>query len=190
MELRTLLFEQSGEHNTDATLTIALERAQALGIRQIVVASSHGGTARKAQAAFGPHGIRVIAVSICHSWEEKGWTMDGRTKAELTQLGVVVHTGIHALGDGVGSAFSAKFGGRSPAEIVRETLYRFSQGMKVAVECLLMAADAGLLDMSQEVIAIAGTGSGADTAIVCKPAYPRTFLELEIREILAKPRVP
>jgi hypothetical protein len=62
--------------------------------------------------------------------------------------------------------------------------------MKVAVECLLMAADAGLLDTGQEVIAIGGTGSGADTAIVCKPAHPRTFHELEIREVLAKPRVP
>lgn len=49
---------------------------------------------------------------------------------------------------------------------------------------------AGLLDMSQEVISIAGTSSGADTAIVCKPAYPRTFHQLEIREILAKPRIP
>lgn len=190
MELKTLLFETGGEHNTDATLAIALERARALGIRQVVVASSHGATARKAHAVFAPHGIKVIAVSIGHSWEEKGWTMDAATKAELSALGVIVHTGIHALGDGVGSAFSARFGGRSPAEIVRDTLYRFSQGMKVAVECLLMAADAGLLDMKQEVIAIGGTSSGADTAIVCKPAYPRTFHELEIREILAKPRIP
>ena len=116
--------------------------------------------------------------------------MSPEEKAELVKLGVTVHTGIHALGDGVGSAFSEKYGGRAPEEIVRETLYRFSQGMKVAVECLLMAADAGLLDMSREVISIAGTSSGADTAIVCKPAYPRTFLQLEIREILAKPRVP
>jgi hypothetical protein len=62
--------------------------------------------------------------------------------------------------------------------------------MKVAVEDLLMAADAGLLDMDREVISIAGTGEGADTAIVCKPAYPRTFFDLEIREVLAKPRIP
>jgi hypothetical protein len=62
--------------------------------------------------------------------------------------------------------------------------------MKVAVECMLMAADAGLLDMDSEVIAVAGTGDGADTAIVCKPAYPRSFHELEIREVLAKPRIP
>ena len=105
-------------------------------------------------------------------------------------MGIHVVTGVHALGDGVGSAFSEKHGGRAPDEIVRDTLYRFCQGMKVAVECVLMAADAGALDMNQEVIAIAGTGSGADTAIVCMPAYPRTFFELEIREVLAKPRVP
>jgi len=190
MELKTLVFEKAGEHNTDATLRIAKDRALELGIKQVVVASSHGGTARKAQSIFGPSGIKVVAVSIAHGWESQGWTMSAETKAELAKLGVIVHTGIHALGDGVGSAFTEKYGGRVPEEIVRDTLYRFSQGMKVAVECLLMAADAGLLDMSQEVISIAGTSDGADTAIVCKPAYPRTFHELEIREVLAKPRIP
>jgi hypothetical protein len=44
--------------------------------------------------------------------------------------------------------------------------------------------------MDAEVVSIAGTDSGADTAIICKPAYPRTFLDLEVREVLAKPRVP
>jgi hypothetical protein len=190
VELKTLIFEEAGKHNTDATLRLAKERALALGIEQVVVASSHGYTARKAHALLAPAGIQVVAVSICHGWESEGWVMSAQTKADLAEMGVAVHTGIHALGDGVGSAFSDKFGGRTPEEIVRHTLYRFSQGMKVAVECVLMAADAGLLDMSQEVIAVAGTGSGADTAIVCRPAYPRTFHELEIREVLAKPRVP
>ena len=190
MELKTLVFEKAGSHNTDATLGIARERALALGIKQVVVASSHGDTARKAQAVFGPEGVQVLAVSICHSYESQGWTMAAETKAELTHMGVIVHTGVHALGDGVGAAFSDKYGGRAPEEMVRDTLYRFSQGTKVAVECLLMAADAGLLDMDREVIAIAGTEDGADTAIVCKPAYPRTFHELEIREVLAKPRIP
>jgi len=189
MEFRALAFEKAGKHNTEATLEIAKERALALGIKQVVVASSHGYTARRAHSLFAPEGIKVIAVSICHGWESEGWTMSAKTKAELEELGVVVHTGIHALGDGVGSAFSEKHGGRVPEEIVRDTLYRFSQGMKVAVECLLMAADAGLLDMGQEVIAIGGTDSGADTAIVCKAAYPRTFHDLEIREVLAKPRL-
>jgi len=190
MELTTLVFEKAGKLNTDATLQIALERALARGIKQAVVASSHGYTARKAHALFAPAGVKVISVSSCHSWQSEGWTMSSETKVELEEMGVIVHTGIHALGDTVGSAFSEKYGGWTPEEMVRHTLYRFSQGMKVAVECLLMAADAGLLSMNQEVIAIAGTDNGADTAIVCKPAYPRTFHQLEIREVLAKPRVP
>jgi hypothetical protein len=61
--------------------------------------------------------------------------------------------------------------------------------MKVAVEVVLMAADAGLIGMDREVMAIAGTAGGADTCIVVKPAYPRKFFDLDIREILAKPRV-
>lgn len=190
MQLTTLCFEKAGAHNTEATLQFALQRAQALGIRQVVVASSHGGTALRAQALMGPAGIQVIAVSIGHGWQHLGWCLTPEERARLEAAGVRVVTGIHALGDGIGSALSTKYGGRAPEEIVRDTLYRFSQGMKVAVECLLMAAEAGQLDMTQEVIAIAGSGGGADTAIVCKPAYPRSFLDLEILEILAKPRRP
>jgi len=188
MEIKTLLFEQAGKHNTDATLSIARERAAALDVKQVIVASTHGFTARKAQEVFGPDGITVTAVTICHGFESVGWAMDAGTRSEIEALGVRVHTGIHALGDGVASAFTEKSGGLATEEIVRETLYRFCQGMKVAVEIVLMAADAGLVDMSSDVIAIAGTGEGADTAIVCKPAYPRTFHDLVIREILAKPR--
>ena len=190
MEITTYCYESTGPENTEQTLQAALARARALGVRQVVVASSHGSTARRAQALFGPEGIKVIAVTIGHGWESAGWCMAPEEKRELQALGIQVVTGIHALGDGVGSAFSEKHGGRAPDEIVRDTLYRFGQGMKVAVECLLMAAEAGVLQMDAEVIAIGGTNTGADTAIVCKPTYPRSFTELEIREVLAKPRVP
>lgn len=75
MELRTLLFEAGGPEHTEATLEIALQRALNLGIRQLVVASSHGGTARQAHALMAPHGIRLCAVSLCHGWEHLGWCM-------------------------------------------------------------------------------------------------------------------
>jgi hypothetical protein len=190
VEIRTVLFEEGGKHNTTPTLEIARDRALALGIEQVVVASSHGYTAREAHRILSPEGIGVVAVQIAYSWHAEGWTMSPQERADLEALGVVVHAGIHALGGGVGMAFSSKHAGWTAAGVVRDTLYLFSQGMKVAVECLLMAADAGLLKMDREVIAIGGSSAGADTAIVCKPAYPRTFHELEIREILAKPRIP
>jgi len=188
MEVTVHYFEQPGSQNTETTLKAALQRAQDLGIRQVVVASSHGETARRAQELFGPAGIRVVAVSICHGFEDAGWTMTPEERRQVESAGITVITGIHALGDDVSSAFSEKHGGRAPNEIVRDTLYRFSQGTKVAVEVTLMAADAGALDMGQDVIAIAGTDSGADTALVITPAYPRKFLDLRIREIIAKPR--
>jgi hypothetical protein len=42
--------------------------------------------------------------------------------------------------------------------VVRDAFYRFGQGMKVCVEVVMMAADAGLIPMDREVIAIVGTG--------------------------------
>jgi hypothetical protein len=184
MEGKVLYFEQAGKVNTDATLQAARERTEALGVRQVVVASTHGYTAKRAQQVFEGQDVEIIAVSICAGFDQEGWTMTDEERAELERLGITVLTSLHSLGDDVNEAF----GVRAPNRIVRETLYRFCQGMKVAVEVAVMAADAGLLEMSREVIVIAGTDEGADTALVLLPAYARKFKELEIREILAKPR--
>jgi len=181
-------FEKSGPENTSQTLDAAKRRAKELGVKDVVVASTHGDTALKVAEAFKDMKVNLVAVSICESFRKEGWAMTNAEKKRLSDMGIKVLTSIHALGDGVADAFTEKFGGRSIEEVVRETLYRFCQGMKVCVEIVLMAADAGLISMNREVMAIAGTGEGADTCIVVKPAYPRKFLDLEIREIVAKPR--
>jgi len=181
-------FEKAGPRNTEETIKLARERAAELEIRDIVVASSHGRTALKVTEIFDHPNINIVAVTICESFHDKGWTMSKKERAKLQAKGIKVLTGIHALGDDVSSAFTEKFGGVSINEVVRQTLYRFCQGMKVCVEIVLMAADAGLIPTDREVIAIAGTDEGADTAIVVKPPYPRTFLDLKIKEIIAKPR--
>ena len=188
MEQTVLYFEKSGPQNTAATIQAAKKRAKELGIKDIVVASTHGATALKAAEAFVVKDLNLIAVSICESFKEEGWTMTKSEKKKLTDRGIRVLTSVHALGDGVANAFAEKFGGKPTEEIVQQTLYRFCQGMKVCVEIILMASDAGLIPNDKEVIAIAGTGEGADTCIVAKPTYSRKFLELEIREIVAKPR--
>jgi hypothetical protein len=187
MKKTTLYFEKTGPENTETLLSVTKIRAEELGIRDIVVATSHGDTAIKTREAFGPD-ANIVAVTISEGFKDKGWTITETERKTLEDRGIKVLTSIHALGGDVGSAFAEKYGGGYPVRAVRDTLYRFGQGMKVAVEIVLMAADAGLIDMEGEVMAIAGTGAGADTCIVVKPAYPRKFFELEIREILAKPR--
>jgi len=188
LEKTITYLEKGGPENTFQTLEAAKRRAKELGIKDVVIASTHGGTALKAAEIFKDLKVNLVAVSICESFRKEGWAITKAEKKKLSESGVKVLTSIHALGDGVANAFTEKFGGRSIEEVVRETLYRFCQGMKVCVEVVLMAADAGLIAMDKEVMAIAGTGEGADTCIIVKPAYPRKFLDLEIREIVAKPR--
>jgi hypothetical protein len=152
------------------------------------VATSHGGTALETLEAFDQYELNLVAVTLAEGYKSRGWCITPEERAGLEEKGVRVFTGIHALGDGVASAFAEKYGGKPLEEVVRDAFYRFGQGMKVCVEVVLMAADAGLIPMDREVMAIAGTGDGADTCIVVKPTYPRTFFDLEIREIVAKPR--
>jgi len=181
-------FEKPGPENTDETIKLAYERALELGIRDVVVASTHGDTALKVAKTFGDPKFNIVAVTICEGYKSEGWTMSQEERTRLLAKGVKVFTGIHALSDDVNSAFTEKYGGKSFNEVVAQTLYRFCQGMKVCIEIVLMAADAGLIPVDKEVIAIAGTSEGADTAILVKPNYPKKFLDLKINEIIAKPR--
>jgi hypothetical protein len=189
MTIKTIAYyEKVGPRNTDETLRLVHERALELGIRDVVIASSHGETALKAAKIFSTEKFNIVAVTICEGYHSEGWTMTPEERKKLQNKGIKVFTGIHAFGGDVGSAFSEKHGGTTINEAVCETLYRFCQGMKVAVEIVFMAADAGLIPVDMEVIAIAGTGNGADTAIVVQSAYPQKFLDLKIKEIIAKPR--
>ena len=181
-------FERVGRSNTVETVRLAHKRALELGIRDIVVASSFGRTALECAKEFDELEYNLVAVSLSEGYKEKGWTMSESQKAHLTAKSIKVLTGTHALGGDVGAAFAERFGAETITDIICQTLYRFGEGMKVCVEIVLMAADAGLIPGNKEVIAIAGTGGGADTAIVVKSSYTRKFHEMKILEIIAKPR--
>ena len=51
-----------------------------------------------------------------------------------------------------------------------------------------MATYAGLIPVDREVVAIAGSGRGADTALLIKTADSSQLFNTTIREIIAKPR--
>ena len=180
-------FLRPGPQNTEATLEAARERAEELGIKDIVVASTYGDTAFKVLEAFKGMDVNIVVVTISAAFREEGWVMNPEVRRKLEEMGAKVLTCTHALGDDVEDSFSGKYGGISLKRVVADTLRRFSQGMKVAVEVTLMAADAGLIGVDRDVIAIAGTDRGADTAIVVRPSYTRKFLDLKIKEIIAKP---
>ena len=82
---------------------------------------------------------------------------------------------------------SKKYSGAYPVLVIADTLRLLGQGTKVAVEVAVMAADAGTLT-GADIISIGGSGSGADAALVLKPAHQNNFFDLRIREIICKPR--
>jgi hypothetical protein len=186
MERTITYFETPGAQNTEAALRLARRRAEELGIRRIVVASTHGATARRAAEVFRGSGIELTAVSISAAFAEEGWVLTDAERRAMEQDGVRVLTGLHGLADGVAEGF---LGSATPGTVAAETLRFFSQGMKVAVEVAVMAMEAGLLAAGEEAISIGGTGEGADTAVVVRPAYARRIKDFRIAEILCKPRL-
>lgn len=179
-----MYWDKKGKGNTDATLDAAVSRGRELGIRYVVVASNTGETARKLAGKFP----EVICVTHHVGFANPGVDeMPAAVRQELQQQGVKVLTTTHLLA-GVDRAIRNQFGGVYPAEIMAQTLRLFGQGVKVGVEIAGMALDAGLVPYGEDIIAIGGSGSGADTAIVIRPAHSNHFFETRIREIICKPR--
>jgi len=114
-------------------------------------------------------------------------TMLPEVKKKLEDGGIKVLTTTHLLA-GVDRALKNKFNGIYPAEIIAYTLRILGQGVKVGAEIACMALDAGLVPYGEDIITIAGSGKGADTALVIRPAYSNYFFETKIKEIICKPR--
>jgi len=166
-------FEKPGPDNTQTTLQAAKTRAERLGIRQLVLASNTGKTALTA-AEMMPEMERIVGVTEAAGWWDIDTPPDPEIIAQAEEKGVRFVTGIHGLMGSVSWALHKSFGGLPPVELIARTYYTFSQGTKVAME--------------EDVIAIAGTGRGADTAMVVRPTFSNKFFDLRIREFLALPR--
>ncbi len=185
MELKTTYFEQPGKENTEAVLRIARQRAEELGIKTIVVASTGGDTAVKAVEILS--GYRVVVVGEAADFHEPNVQRftEGNRKIVESKGGTIV-IGTHAFA-GVSRAMRDKFNTHVIGDIIANTLRIFGQGMKVVCEIAIMAADAGVVRTDEDVISIAGTDGGADTAVVLTPVNTHCFFDLKVKQILCKP---
>ena len=190
-EGRVYYFERPGPENTADAARFAVERAQALGLETVVVASTSGRTALQFLEAIAGTALRLVVVTHAVGFRAPGeWEFDPDAARALRAAGATVVTGTHAL-SGLERAFSAsaKVGGGSRSDAVAEALRRvLANGLKVAVECVLIAADQGAVPIDREVVACGGTGTGADTVVVIRPAHTNRFFDCQVREIAAMPR--
>ncbi|MCZ7661489.1 MAG: hypothetical protein M5U22_00320 [Thermoleophilia bacterium] len=188
METTITYFDHRGRTNTEEVLQLVQRRAAELGIAEVVVPTTGGATGIMAAEALA--GLQVVVVTHSTGYAEPGrQEVPDATADEMRLKGARVLTATHAFG-GVGRSVRKKFGTWTTEEIIAQTLKRLGAGVKVAIEVSLMAADAGLISPQREVIACGGTGHGLDTAVVLRPAHAQTFFDLDILEIICKPRVP
>jgi len=186
IERKTVYFENTGEQNTETLLRLVKDYAEFVGIRDVVVASTGGETGAAASKMF--KGYNVVVVTHHTGFSELGvQELREEYRKQILENGAKVFTGTHALSSAE-RAVRKNFGTLQPLELMANTLRLMGEGTKVCVEIVLMAADAGLIPLDRDVIAIAGTNRGADTALVIKPANASRFFDLRIREIIAKPR--
>ncbi len=184
---QTVYFTNEGEENTDRVLELARERAEELGVQSIVVASTGGETGLRASKLFKGKNVVVVTHSTGFSAPDTQ-ELSEENRDGIMKEGARVLTCQHAFG-GVGRAVRKKLGTYELEEIVAYTLRNFGEGMKVALEIAVMAADAGLVRTDEEVISIGGTSRGADTAVVVQPSNVSNFFDLRVKEIICKPRL-
>ena len=68
-------------------------------------------------------------------------------------------------------------------DLVRTAYRRLCEGVKVAVEIPMIAADANLIPINEDVVAI----GKLDTAMVIQPANSNDFAQLRVKELICKP---
>ena len=192
--------------STVKVIDIAINRALELNIKDFVIASCTGKTIEiffnrlenfkksflleltsKDKSENISSNFNIVCVT-----HQVGFTnpnhdeMPQLTREKLTGMGVKILTTTHLLG-GIDRALRFQFKGVYPAEIVSASLRMFGQGIKVCTEISVMATDAGLVKSYQDIIALGGTGFGADTAAVICPAHSQSFFNTKIKEIILKP---
>lgn len=162
--METVYFNKTGKENTEETLKLAKKVAGEEGIDDIVLASTTGYTAEKAIEICA--GLRLIVVGI----ERSDFPSELIEKLER---------------DGNKVYFSREEEYDYPSDM-QTAFRRFSEGTKVAVEVVVIAAQKNAVEVGKRVLAIAGTGRGADTAFVINVA--RDFDDVVVEELICKPR--
>ncbi len=179
-------FDRAGIENTAKTLDVAFACAQEKGITDVILASTTGYTAKMVLADPRHPSFNIVVVTHNTGFKEPGvqeFPADLRDECALHGINVLTGTMVlRSLGTAI-----RELVGYSQQDLVANTLRMFSQGIKVCVEIAAMAVDAGLVPAG-DVVAMAGTGRGADTACLIKADSSNRFFNIKIREILVKPK--
>ena len=212
------VFDRPGPANTDAVIDVVKEAAASYDC--IIVASITGDSAVKVaerikgkkvvcvtcpqdmcwevdRMATGPFADVPELKEIRDRWAEQGlmrveMNVTAENRARLERLEVPIVRGTIPF---FGPSFSIRLhlGQVTSLDMIAKTLELISTGTLVCLECVLMCVDAGIVSGGQNVVALAGTERGLDTAWVIRSSASANLFHPEkgsrFVELLAKPGI-
>ena len=179
MSMETVHFDQAGKSNTEETLQIAIDAATEKGLSKMVAASTTGGTAETAAEMVAGTDITLVIVPHQFGWKDEP-EFDLDMVPELEEQVHIFHAATMLFHTG-------EFYGNDACKAMANILRTFGQGTKVCMEIGLMAADAGHVTQEEECVLVAGTGRGADTAMLATAAPTMKLGDFRVHEILCRP---
>ena len=172
-------YAQVGRDNTEETLTLAIDAAKKRELSTLVIASTTGATAQKAAGMVEGTGIRLVIVPHQFGWKDEP-EFDLDLVPELEAQGHAFHAATMLF-------HTDDFHGTEAPRAMANVLRTLGQGTKVCIEIGLMAADGGYVTQDEECVLVAGTGRGADTAMIATAAPTMKLSDFKVHEILCKP---
>jgi len=190
LKIEVTYFEKGGPENTDNALNIAKKYADQFNIKDIIAASTTGTTAEKLAEVFNTEIINVVIVTHAYYFTGSNLRQEfpEEKMEELKKKGLKFHCGTHSM-SGIERAIRIKKEAWQFVDLLAKIIGgKFSQGTKVCIEIASTVCDAGLIpDLDRDIICVGGTGRGADTVCLIKPAPTSEFKNLRVKAILAKP---
>lgn len=188
MEKRSVrVFAKPGPANTPRCID-AVREALGRDLLHVVVASTSGQTGLAFASALQGTGTHLVVITHSAGFQEPNAVeLSAEAATAIREAGARVHTGT-ILTHSLEVAFNQRYGGIYPGMLIAQTLRVFGQGAKVACEITMQACDAGLIPEGEEVLAVGGTARGADTVLLVRSAASKRFFDLQVLEVLAKPR--
>lgn len=186
------VYSEPGPHNTDAVLNTIKGH---VGDKSVVIASVTGNSLLKSAKVIDPQ--RIVGVTcpcgmyfdvkkmdegpfndipslrdIRDKWRKEGkeiipMDFSEETKKSVSELGIRIVKGTIPL-FGVSFSMRLHLNHINSLDIVAKTLELFSTGTLVCLEIVMMAVDAGIIEENTEVISLAGTEQGLDTACLIR----------------------
>ena len=171
-------FDRPGLENTDELMGVVRDRLAQGDVQHVAVATTTGQTGLRAAELIDNPNVQITAVPF----QSYYWGQHGKPDEKIVEQAEA--RGVRFIPDKPKLLYWHEVSGESA-----DTLRKFGQGIKVALEVIVMAVQSGLIPAGAKTIGIGGSSKGADAAVVATAAGPDNLGTFFVHEILAKPRV-